>query len=49
MDHLPSSLVEEGVRVQQRAHLSITRHAHGRALVPGRHGQRKKHLWELVV
>jgi hypothetical protein len=47
MVHLPSSPVGEGVGVQQRAHLSMSRHAHGRDLVPGRHDQ-KKHLWEQV-
>lgn len=31
--------------MQQRAHLSMSRHAHDRALVPGHHDQ-KEHLWE---
>ena len=46
MVHLPSSPVGEG-EVQQRGHLSMSRHAHGRAHVPGRHDQ-KKHLWVWV-
>ena len=47
MVHLPSSPVGEGAKVQLRAHLLMSRHAHGRAHVPGRHGQRR-HLLELV-
>ena len=47
MVHLPSSPVGEGAGEQQHGHLSMSRHAHGRALVPGRHDQ-KKHLWVWV-